>query len=135
MTSSPIKRIFVVDDESVIAFTLAAILGQKGFVTLPFANPRKALIEAAAGPPDLLISDIAMPEMNGVDLAVQMSVAYPWIRVILFSGQAATADLLKSAHANGYSFCLLSKPVHPIDLLAVVGLMATPATYVSVAVN
>jgi DNA-binding response OmpR family regulator len=125
VTPTPVNRVFIVDDESLIAFTLAAILGQKGFETFPYTDPFKALMEASVGPPDLLISDVAMPEMNGVDLAVHMKTAHPKTRVILFSGQASTADLLKSANADGHNFCLLTKPIHPTDLLAVVGRLAT----------
>jgi hypothetical protein len=41
----------------------------------------------------------------------------PGIKVLLFSGQAATADLLEKARANGHEFEILAKPVHPQDLL------------------
>jgi hypothetical protein len=42
----------------------------------------------------------------------------PTIKILLFSGQAATADLLEKAHAEGYDFEILAKPVHPQDLLS-----------------
>ena len=41
----------------------------------------------------------------------------PRIKILLFSGQAATADLLEKARAQGYEFEILAKPVHPQDLL------------------
>lgn len=116
MTSKTI-RVFVVDDESIIARTLAIILCQKGFNASPYTNPLSALEAAEDLAPDLLISDVAMPELSGVELAIRMKNRHPGCRVLLFSGQAATADLLAEARGAGHDFLLLTKPVHPADLL------------------
>ena len=59
-----------------------------------------------------------MPGMTGVELAIHFRKAQPECKVLLSSGQAATADLLGRAREQGYDFDLLSKPVHPADLLA-----------------
>jgi FixJ family two-component response regulator len=114
-TARPI--VFVVDDESVIAMTLAMILQNSGFDARPFTNPVKALDAARLEPPSLLISDVFMPEMLGTDLAIQMKVAHPTCKVLLFSGQAATSPLLDKARDLGHDFNLLNKPIHPADLL------------------
>jgi len=110
-------RVFVVDDEMVIATTLTAILKQSGFDAVGFTNPFKALAAADDKSPDLLISDVVMPQLSGIDLAIQLKEKAPACRVLLFSGQASTADLLASAREGGHDFALLSKPVHPTDLL------------------
>jgi CheY-like chemotaxis protein len=68
--------------------------------------------------PDLLITDVIMPGMTGIDLAVQFRANYPECKVLLFSGQAATADMLAAAKRHGHDFEVLAKPVHPSDLLA-----------------
>jgi CheY-like chemotaxis protein len=77
----------------------------------------EALQTAQVGCPDLLISDVVMPEMSGIDLAIRARALCSSCKVLLFSGQAATADLLDVARKNGHNFELLSKPVHPTDLL------------------
>jgi CheY-like chemotaxis protein len=59
-----------------------------------------------------------MPVMSGIELAVKVRELCPECKVLLFSGQAATANLLENARADGHDFELLSKPVHPSDLLA-----------------
>jgi CheY-like chemotaxis protein len=58
-----------------------------------------------------------MPELSGIDLAIEVKALCPNCKILLFSGQAATTDLLKIARDNGHNFELLSKPVHPTDLL------------------
>jgi DNA-binding NtrC family response regulator len=110
-------RILVVDDERVISETLAKILQLSGFEAIPFTSPLEALNDAQSQPPDLLLSDVSMPELSGVDLAVQIKLKCPNCRVLLFSGQASTLDLLRAARGQGYDFQLISKPVHPRDLL------------------
>jgi DNA-binding response OmpR family regulator len=113
-----LPRVFVVDDEAVIATTLAVILRQQGFEATSFDLPLEALQAAHDNAPDLLISDVVMPVMSGIELAVQVREHCPDCKVLLFSGQAATANLLEKARAAGHDFELLSKPVHPSDLLA-----------------
>jgi CheY-like chemotaxis protein len=110
-------KVFVVDDESVIAATLAIILNQSGFQAESFTNPVQALEQARTTRPDLIISDVMMPEMTGIELAIAIKNECPECKILLFSGQAATADLLKSAREQGNEFHLLMKPIHPADLL------------------
>jgi DNA-binding NtrC family response regulator len=110
-------RIFVVDDEEIIATTLAMILRNYGFDAIPFSQPLKALEASRSQSPDLLISDVAMPDINGIELAIQLLKICPECKVLLFSGQANTQSLLESARDNGNDFEIISKPVHPTDLL------------------
>ena len=112
------RSIFVVDDEAVISSTLAVILNQSGFQATAFTDPVEAMNAARENAPDLLISDVVMPRMTGVELAIHFREAHPQCRVLLFSGQSVTADLLGKARRDGYDFDLLAKPVHPADLLA-----------------
>ena len=121
--------VFVVDDEKIIATTLAAILQNSGFEAVSFLDPLDALLAAESRCPDLLITDVMMPQLNGVDLGVQFKAIHPECKVLLFSGQAATSDLLQDARNKGHNFELLTKPVHPTDLLrAIKDLTAEPLT-------
>ena len=57
-------------------------------------------------------------DVDIIDEAIQIRTLLPKIKILIFSGQAATADLLEKARAQGYEFEILAKPVHPQDLLA-----------------
>ena len=109
--------VLVVDDERVIADTLSMILSRSGFSTMTAYDGFSALQLATATPPDLLISDVVMPGMSGIDLAIAMTRTIPGCKVLLFSGQAATVDLLEKARQAGHNFTTLAKPVHPTDML------------------
>lgn len=113
--------IFVVDDELVISKSLALILQKHGYVARFFTNPLEALERILADPPDVLISDVAMPQLSGIDLAIQAQAHCSGCKVLLFSGQASTMDLLDEARKQGHTFTLLSKPVHPTHLLQEIG--------------
>jgi CheY-like chemotaxis protein len=117
-TSSPkLPVVLVVDDERVIADTLSIILGKSGFTTMTAYDGTEALKLASAVSPDLIISDVVMPGMSGIDLAIALTKLTPACKVLLFSGQAATIDLLAKAREDGHEFTTLTKPVHPTDML------------------
>jgi CheY-like chemotaxis protein len=111
-------KVLVVDDEHVIADTLVVILRQNGYDAYAVYGGHAAVERARSTSPDLVISDVIMPDIDGVQAAIHIRGFLPECKILLFSGQAATADLLKSAAAKGYNFELLAKPVHPKDLLA-----------------
>lgn len=111
--------ILVVDDERVIADTLSIILTKNGFSVVTAYSAEAALELAEVVPPELLLSDVMMgPGKDGIQLAVEIVNAFPTCKVLLFSGHAATRDLLDKARGCGHKFTLLSKPLHPSDLLA-----------------
>jgi CheY-like chemotaxis protein len=118
----PKRTVFIVDDEPVIATTLAAILKNHGFSARAFTNPKDALESADSEHPDLLITDVMMPEMNGIELGIQFRTRFPMCKVMLFSGHADTVSLLAGAREDedGSNFTVLAKPIHPKDLLAAI---------------
>ena len=118
MTTGRKPRVLVVDDERVIADTLAIILNQHGFNATAVYTGNGAVERARSEQPDLIISDVIMPDMNGIEAAINIRSFLPTCKILLFSGQASTADLLERARAQGHQFEILAKPVHPQDLLA-----------------
>ncbi len=116
-------KIIVVDDEPVIADTLVNILRGEGHDAFGVSNGESAIsLTKLMRPvqPDLLITDVIMPGMDGVATAKEMVNLIPTCRVILFSGQAASTDLVSKAEVEGYSFEILAKPINPDILLATI---------------
>jgi CheY-like chemotaxis protein len=119
MTTPATKpRVLVADDEQVIANTLAIILNQAGFEARAVYSGETALEIIEEFQPNMLISDVIMTGMTGIEAAIKVRAKLPGCKILLFSGQAATADLLEKARAHGHEFEILAKPVHPTDLLA-----------------
>jgi DNA-binding response OmpR family regulator len=113
-------RVLIVDDERSIANMLQLILSCAGYECSVAYDGSEALRRAAEFQPHLLISDVMMPGMNGVELAKAIVHRDPTCLVLLFSGNAATQDLLQTADAEGDSFPVLAKPMPPRELLAAI---------------
>ena len=117
LTASSRPIVLVVDDEKVIATTLAVILTHSGFDAHAIFSGQQAVESLDKLKPDLLITDVDMPGMTGIEAAIIARAKLPNCKILLFSGQVATADLLEAARAQGHEFEILSKPLHPADLL------------------
>lgn len=115
-----VALVYVVDDEEIIATTLAAILRGSGFEAEAFVDPLEALMAAEYRTPDLLLTDVMMPQLNGVDLGAQFKAVHPKCKVLLFSGQASTLDLMHGSWGWEQQFEVLTKPVHPKELLSAI---------------
>jgi DNA-binding response OmpR family regulator len=109
--------VLVVDDEPLITETLAAILSNTGLAVITAGDGVEALETALVIPPEILITDLLMPGMNGLDLIVEIKRAVPDCKVIVSSGHATGYDLMNRMKSLGWNFVVLIKPVHPADLL------------------
>jgi CheY-like chemotaxis protein len=111
------SRILVVDDQKLIVDTIAEILEGAGFEVAVACDGWTALGLAASFHPDRLLSDVLMPGMNGVELAIAVRKMYPSVKILLFSGQAGISEVLEAAEQQGYKFELVPKPMHPRKLI------------------
>lgn len=109
--------VLIVDDERLIADTLSAIFTKSGFTALTAYDGASALELAKSGAPAVLITDVSMPGMNGVELAVAVMQARPACKVLLFSAHAAAADMVTDACEEGHEFLFMTKPVHPAVMI------------------
>jgi DNA-binding NtrC family response regulator len=110
--------VFVVDDELDIAKTLAVVLQMNSYDARPFADPGEALAAVGDAPPHYLISDIEMPCMSGIDLAIAMRELHPACKVLLFSSQVGAEEQVEAAVDDGQNFAYAEKPMHPLKLVA-----------------
>ena len=110
-------RTLVVDDEPLIADTIVQILNRNGFIAQAAYGGREAIDTARRIHPELILSDVLMPHIDGVEAAIAIQKFLPTARIVLFSGQAATVEILARARKRGYHFELLAKPLHPTQLI------------------
>ena len=115
------SRVIVADDERTIATTLAIILNQAGFEARAVFSGEQVIELLDSFQPEMLIADVVMPGMTGIEVAITVRSRLPDCKILLFSGQAATADLLEQAKTHGHEFETVAKPIHPSDLLSKLG--------------
>jgi CheY-like chemotaxis protein len=111
------SRVLIVDDQRLIADTLAEILGNAGFSAIAAYDGFDALDKASRFHPNWVVTDVLMPRMNGVDLAITLRQTYPKSTILLFSGQAGISEILHEGRRAGYQFELIAKPIHPMRLI------------------
>ena len=107
--------IFVVDHERVMATTLTLILQSSGYLAHAFFDPLQALLAARIEAPDLIISDVVMPQLTGVELAIRMKALCPFCKIILLSGQAQTLDLIRNDRDLGLDFIFFRNRFTPLS--------------------
>lgn len=110
-------KVLVVDDQRLIADTLAEILNNTGFDAVAAYDGFDALDKASRFLPHWVLTDVLMPRMNGVELAIAMRKNYPSSLILLFSGQAGISEIIEEGHSQGYQFELIAKPIHPMKLI------------------
>jgi DNA-binding response OmpR family regulator len=107
-----------VDDEQLIADTVSAILNEHGFDAFRCYSGEEAIEAVRKLDPDIVLTDVLMPKMSGIELGLKIREEFPKKKVLLFSGQAPTTEMIRKAAADGHRFELLPKPIHPEELIA-----------------
>jgi DNA-binding response OmpR family regulator len=117
-------RVLVIDDEKNLADTLVWILERAGFEATSAYDGESALQRLDTFQPDVVISDVIMPGINGIEVCTRIQARFPKCHILLFSGQTATNELLGEAREHGLTWELLAKPTDPDELLAKVTTLA-----------
>jgi FixJ family two-component response regulator len=110
-------KIFIVDDELIIASTLATILQHNGFDAIAFTRPAEVLKAARLAAPSLVVSDVEMPLLSGLELANLLKRYCPECRILLFSGRIPGDNLFQVTGEDGHEFEFLSKPIRPMEFV------------------
>lgn len=110
-----IQRVLVVEDDRSVRELLAAILGDSGFEVIAVGDGREARAKARQCPIDLVITDLAMPEEEGIEMVYDLRSHYPHLKIIAMSG-AFGPDVLKVAQMLGADVTL-NKPLTTATVL------------------
>jgi PAS domain S-box-containing protein len=116
--SAPRVRILVADDETSVRGFLREVLTEEGYEVVEAANGKEAIEQARASVVDLVITDLVMPEQEGLETIQALRKDLPGARIIAISG-AFEGQFLRPAQLLGAN-AVLSKPINPELLLATV---------------
>lgn len=124
-------RILLVDDDDLLRKMLQISMTKAGHIVIEARNGRDALEICRVEPPDLVVTDVIMPEKEGIETIGDIRRLYPDVRIIAMSGggRNSAADYLNIARQMGAA-AVLAKPF-PIDeltaLIASVGRQTKPS--------
>jgi PAS domain S-box-containing protein len=105
----PVSRVLVVDDEPGVKFTLSEFLKHDGHEVHTAANAAEALSVLERRPLDIVISDIILPKMSGIDLLHRIRQGFPTVETILITGEPTVASATEAMRAGAVDY--LAKPV------------------------
>ena len=114
------RRLLVVDDEPNLLIAVAAVLRGESFEVMTARNGRDALLQVAKSLPDLIVSDVRMPQMDGFTLARQLRSAphTKLIPIVFLTAKDETDDRIEGFRAGVDVY--LTKPFEPDELIAVI---------------
>lgn len=112
------KRILLVDDEPHVLENTTRLLRHAQFNVEAYGEAEAALARLGEFSPDVLITDVSLPSMDGINLASQVREKFPHCTIILFSG-TLVPHLVRFAQLNQY--LLVSKPCDNQQLLSLLG--------------
>jgi DNA-binding NtrC family response regulator len=96
---------------------LVMILQLHGYETMAVYGGRLAVEKARQWRPGLFLSDVSMPEVDGIQAAIEIHAMLPECGILLFSGDPSCVDLVQEARLRGHSFEFLEKPIPSTALL------------------
>jgi DNA-binding NtrC family response regulator len=111
-------RIMVVDDESIVGKRLKPALEKSGYEVEVFEDGRRAVARLAGEPFDIVVTDVRMDEVDGMQVLEQVQTASPRTKVIIITGYA-TVELAREALIKG-AFDFIAKPFRPDDLRTII---------------
>lgn len=122
----PFTRIFVVEDDKLIAETLGLILKQSGYIVSTYADAESALECIAKRAPNLVLTDVFLSgEMTGIELAKRLADTSPHVSVLLMSGRAYTPESLDQWITRHNACKVYANPISPRWLLGEVARVLT----------
>jgi CheY-like chemotaxis protein len=111
-------RVLLSDDDDLLRRLYASILMRAGHVVIEAANGEALLVAAEQDDFDVIVTDVVMPGISGLDAALRIHAARPGLKIVLIT---AFPDAGIEQRAREAGFLLVRKPLPPADLLALVG--------------
>src|ERR1700752_4504778 len=120
MSGESVKRkVLVIDDDRLVADTLAEILRLHGFSPVALYSGEEAISFVETFRPDIVLSDIRMHHVDGIEAAHVIRQRHPECRVILFTATSVNTQMKQAIERSGFEF--LQRPLHPQNVLSALG--------------
>lgn len=114
MTAERLKRVLVVDDEENTRLALTRLLSREGFQVLTAANGNEALCQLRSQPAELIITDLHMPEMNGLAFLRELNREHPMSNVIMITAFGEVESYLEALNLGVFEY--INKPIRLEEL-------------------
>ena len=118
-------KILVVDDDPLLADSVGEILRRVGYVVAVEYSGTDAVSSARFFRPHVLLADIVMPDLNGVEAAIRIRGFLPSCRALLRTGLPEGVRLWETARARGFAFEMLPKPASPLVMVETIAQLAS----------
>ena len=115
MSTADETRILVVDDDTMMRFNIAGYLEDSGYNVCEAGDGTDAIVTVRDQPPDLVLCDLRMPGMDGLDVMRELHDGYPELPVIAVSGTGVLNDAVDALRAGAWDFVI--KPIQNMAVL------------------
>ena len=102
------RKILIADDDHIEKESLATILQREGYETITAGDGKEAWEKIQQSPPDLVLTDLKMPYLNGLELLSEIKAKYPEIEVVIITGYATVESAINAMKVGAIDY--ISKP-------------------------
>jgi CheY-like chemotaxis protein len=122
-------KVLIIDDDPMVRFTVSQILAQGGFAVIAATNGRRGMALLRTEQPAIVITDLMMPEQDGIETIIQLRREHPAIKILAISGgqRMGNLDILGSAQKLG-AHDMIAKPFSAEELLTRLERLMSSAT-------
>ena len=104
------KKILIIDDEHMVCETLQDILKEDGYDVRIALDALSGLSEIVRDPPDLVISDLKLPDISGLDLLRRVKQERPYMEIIIMTGLGEAETYLEAKQEGAFDYII--KPIN-----------------------
>lgn len=115
MGDTPVKKILVIDDEAYIRNSVIQFLEDYGFEVMDAADGKMGLERFEKDPPDLVLCDLRMPVMDGLEVLARITGKQPDLPIIIVSGAGNISDTVEALRLGAWDYIL--KPIQDMNVL------------------
>ncbi len=116
----------IIDDDRLTRWSMSTVLGRAGYRVEEAASGKDGLSKISEASPDVVLADLALPDMDGFAVLRAVHALHPTLPVILMSADATASMAREAAHQGAFAW--LDKPCGPTELEAIVARAVESAT-------